>query len=108
MKSLQEIQDEDNEIMVRLGGLYEEFARWEKQLDYDYKDKGDENGLSVLRNLPVDECLGAMRMWLEIATLKQRLVSLEAECVAWIEANATKAKLSPVFCVTQPRFMLGW
>lgn len=88
MTDLQKLDERREKLESELEKLYKEFARWEKQLTYDYKDRhGDEEGLSILRNLPIDECMGAMRQWLDIAQAKQRLVDLDADYAAWLRKS---------------------
>lgn len=105
---LQKLDERREKLEGELEKLYEEFARWEKQIAYDFKDRGDESGLGLLRNLPVDECMGAMRHWLDIAQAKQRVVDLEADYAAWLwRTQAKKLSTSSRFSVTRGRILLG-
>lgn len=105
---LRELDERREKLEGELEKLYEEFARWEKQLVYDFGERGNDETGPVLEALPVDECLGAMRRWLDIAQAKQRVVDLEADYAAWLwRTQAKKLSTSSRFSVTRGRILLG-
>ena len=82
MTKLEFLEKQKNFYQEKLDEAIKDFAQWEKQLVHDYQDPGDETGISILRNIPWDECKCAEATWKDIARLKLCLINVDAGIAA--------------------------